>query len=82
MCNKYENKKLFICSVGGMHTYYAVLANNSDEAKKMMVKFINKLYEPFNPPHTIPYDESDICFIDTEGLKEIMIKNNTEIEVL
>jgi hypothetical protein len=65
-----------------MDTDYSVLANDSDEAKKMMVKFINKTYGPFDPPHIIPYNESDIYFIDAESLKEHMIANNTEIEVL
>ena len=82
MCEKYKNKKLFICSVKGLDTDYSVLANDSDEAKKMMVKFVNKTYGPFDPPHIVPYDESDIYFIDAESLKEHMITNNTEIEVL
>ena len=82
MCDKYKNKKLFICSVGGIDTDYSVLANDSDEAKKMMVKFINKIYGPFDPPHIVPYDESDIYCMDIESIKEDMIKNNNDIEVL
>ena len=78
-----ENKKLFICSVKGMTKNYSVLANNSNEAKKMMVEFVNKTYrDNFNHPYITPYSETDIYFIDTEGLKEHMLNNNTEIEVL
>ena len=78
-----ETKKLFICSVKGMTTNYSVLANNSNEAKKMVVELVNKTYRGnFNHQYIIPYSEADIYFIDAEGLKEHMIKNNTEIEVL
>ena len=78
-----ENKKLFICSVKGMTKNYSVLANNSNEAKKMMVESVNKTYrDEFNHPYIAPYSETDIYFIDTEGLKEHMLNNNTEIEVL
>ena len=78
-----ENKKLFICSVKGMDKNYSVLANDSNEAKKMMVEFVNKTYRNnFNHPYITPYSETDIYFIDAEGLKEHMINNNTEIEVL
>ena len=78
-----ETKKIFICSVKGMDTNYSVLANSSNEAKKMVVEFVNKTYKGnFNHPYIIPYSETDIYFIDAEGLKEHMITNNTEIEVL
>ena len=78
-----ENKKLFICSVKGMTTNYSVLANDSNEAKKMMVEFVNKTCrDNFNHPYITPYSETDIYFIDTEGLKEHMINNNNEIESL
>ena len=78
-----ENKKLFICSVKGMNINYSVLANDSNEAKKMVVESVNKTYrDKFNHPYIAPYSETDIYFIDTEGLKEHMLNNNTEIEVL
>ena len=78
-----EAKKLFICSVKGMNTNYSVLANDSNEAKKMVVESVNKTYrDKFNHPYIAPYSETDIYFIDTEGLKEHMLNNNTEIEVL
>lgn len=78
-----ETKKLFICSVKGMNKTYSVLANDSNEAKKMVVELVNKTYRGnFNHPYITPYSEADIYFIDTEGLKEHMINNNNEIESL
>lgn len=78
-----ETKKLFICSVKGMNKTYSVLANDSNEAKKMVVESVNKTYRGnFNHPYITPYRETDIYFIDTEGLKEHMINNNNEIESL
>lgn len=40
-----ETKKLFICSVKGMNKTYSVLANDSNEAKKMVVELVNKTYK-------------------------------------
>ena len=78
-----EPKKLFICSMKGMNKTYSVLANNSNEAKKMVVESVNKTYRGnFNHPYITPYSETDIYFIDTECLKEHMINNNNEIESL
>ena len=78
-----ETKKLFICSVKGMNKNYSVLANDSNEAKKMVAEFVNKTYRGnFNHPYITPYNEADIYFIDAEGLKEHMINNNTELDVL
>ena len=82
MCEKYKNKKIFICHVIGMSNEYSILAKDTEEAKKILVKYLNKTYGPFNPPYTIPFNKTDIYFIDTEGLKEHMLNNNTEIEVL
>ena len=49
----------------------------------MVVELVNKTYRGnFNHPYITPYSEADIYFIDTEGLKEHMINNNTEIELL
>ena len=78
-----ETKKLFICSVKGMNTNYSVLANDSNEAKKMVVEFVNKTYRGnFNHPYIIPYNEADIYCMDIESIKEDMIKESNEIEVL
>lgn len=49
----------------------------------MVVESVNKTYRGnFNHPYITPYSETDIYFIDTEGLKEHMINNNNEIESL
>ena len=78
-----ETKKIFICSVKGMNTNYSVLANSSNEAKKMVVEFVNKTYKGnFNHPYIIPYSEIDIYCMDVESIKEDMIKENNEIELL
>lgn len=50
--------------------------------KKMLVDYLNKTYGPFNPPYTIPYDKNDIYCMDIESIKEDMIKENNEIEIL
>ena len=34
MCDKYKNKKIFICHVYGMNNEYSILAKNDEEAKK------------------------------------------------
>ena len=50
--------------------------------KKMLVNYFNKTYGPFNPLYTIPYDKNDIYCMDIESIKEDMIKENNEIEIL
>ena len=82
MCVKYKDKKIFICHVYGINNEYSVLAKDYEEAKKILVDFLNKTYEPFNPPYTIPYNNADIYCMDIESIKEDMIKENNEIEVL
>ena len=79
---KYKNKKIFICHVYGMNNEYSILAKNDEKAKKMLVNYFNKTYGPFNPPYTIPYDKNDIYCMDIESIKEDMIKENNEIEIL
>ena len=34
MCEKYKDKKIFICHVYGMNSEYSILAKNDEEAKK------------------------------------------------
>jgi hypothetical protein len=78
------DKKLFICFIifsSNAGTNYAVLANNAEEAKKIVVDFINKQYKS-NPPYTVPYTTDDIGFMDVEGLKQIMIDNQETLKVL
>lgn len=82
MCEKYKNKKIFICHVYGMDNEYSILAKNDEEAKKILVDHLNKIYGPFNPPYIIPYDKTDIYCMDIESIKEDMIKENNEIELL
>jgi len=82
MCEKYKNKKIFICHVGGMDNEYSILAKDNEEAKKILVNYLNTSYGPFNRPYTIPYDKNDIYCMDIEHLKEDMIKENNEIELL
>lgn len=82
MCIKYNDKKIFICQVRGINNEYSVLAKDSEEAKKIMVKYVNETYGPFNPPHIVPYDKTDIYCLDVESIKEDMIKENNEIGLL
>ena len=82
MCEKYKNKKIFICRVIGMSNEYSVLAKDTEEAKKILVNYLNKTYGPFNPPYTIPFNKTDIYCMDVESIKEDMIKENNEIELL
>lgn len=82
MCEKYKDKKIFICHVYGTNNEYSILAKDDEEAKKILVDFLNKTYGPFNPPYTIPYNNADIYCMDIESIKEDMIKENNEIEVL
>ena len=82
MCEKCKDKKIFICHVIGMNNEYSILAKNDEEAKKILVDYIIKTYGPFNPPHTIPYNNADIYCIDIESIKENMIKEDNEIELL
>ena len=82
MCDEYKNKKIFICHVYGMDNEYSILAKDDEEAKKILVDFLNKTYGPFNPPHTIPYNNADIYCMDIESIKEDMIKRNNVIELL
>ena len=82
MCVKYKNKKIFICHVYGVDNEYSILAKDDEEAKKILVDFLNKTYKPFNPPYTIPYNNADIYCMDIESIKEDMIKENNEIELL
>ena len=53
-----------------------------DFQKKILVDYINKTYGPFNPPHTVPYNNTDIYCMDIESIKEDMIKEDNEIELL
>lgn len=39
---KYKNKKIFICHVYGMNNEYCILAKSDEEAKKMLVNYLNK----------------------------------------
>lgn len=82
MCEKYKNKKIFICHVCGMDNEYSILAKDDEEVKKLLVDYLNKTYGPFNPPYTIPFNKTDIYCMDIESIKEDMIKENTVIEVL
>ena len=82
MYEKYKNKKIFICHVYRMNNEYSILAKNDEEAKKILVKYLNKTYGPFNPPYTIPYDKTDVYCMDIESIKEDMIKENNVIELL
>ena len=77
-------KKLFICHTfrSDNDTQYAVLADNSEEAKKIVVNFVNKHYEPFTPPYTVPYSSDDIGIMDVESVKQSMIAENSSLEVL
>ena len=82
MREKYKNKKIFICHVIGMRNEYSILAKNDEEAKKILVIYLNKTYGPFNPPYTIPFNKNDIYCLDIESIKEEMIKEDNEIELL
>lgn len=82
MCKKCKDKKIFICHVYGMDNEYSILAKDDEEAKKILVNYLNIAYGPFNPPYTIPYDKNDIYCMDIESIKEDMIKENNEIELL
>ena len=82
MCKKYKDKKIFICHVYGMDNEYSILAKDNEEAKKILVDYLNKTYRPFNPPHIIPFDNNDIYCLDVESIKENMIKENNEIELM
>ena len=83
MCEKYKDKKIFICHVCDMdNEEYSILAKDDEEAKKILVNYLNETYGPFYPPYTIPYDNNDIYCIDIESIKEDMIKENNEIELL
>ena len=81
-CEKYKDKKIFICHVYGMNNEYSILAKNDEEAKKILVNYLNIAYGPFNPPYTIPFNKTDIYCMDIESIKEDMIKENNEIELL
>lgn len=81
-CKKCKDKKIFICHVCGMDNEYSILAKDEEKAKKILVDYLNKIYGPFNPPHTVPYDNGDIYCMDIESIKEDMIKENNEIELL
>ena len=81
MCEKYRDKKIFICHVYRINNEYSILAKDAEEAKKILVDFLNKTYESY-PPYTLPYDNNDIYCMDIESIKEDMIKENTEIELL
>ena len=48
----------------------------------MLVDYLNKTYGPFNPPYTIPFNKTDIYCMDVESIKEEMIKEDNEIELL
>ena len=80
-CKKCKDKKIFICHVYGMNREYSILAKNDEEAKKILVDYLNISYGPFNPPY-IPCDKNDIYCMDIESIKEDMIKENNEIELL
>lgn len=41
---KYKNKKIFICRVIGMNNEYSILAKNDEEAKKILVDYLNNLW--------------------------------------
>lgn len=82
MCNKYKNKKIFICRVGGMDNEYFILAKDNKEAKKILVEHLRKRFGTCLPPHIVPYDEHDIYCVDPESVKEDMIKENNEILLL
>ena len=82
-CEKYKDKKIFICHVCDMdNEEYSILAKDDEEAKKILVNYLNETYGPFNPPYTIPYDKNDIYCMDIESIKEDMIKENNEIKLL
>ena len=82
MCEKYKDKKIFICHVYGMDNEYSILAKDDDECKKIMVNYLNNTYRPFTPPYTVPFNNSDVYCMDIESIKEDMIKENNEIELL
>ena len=45
MCDEYKNKKIFICHVIigiGMYNEYSILAKDDEEAKKILVNYLNK----------------------------------------
>ena len=50
--------------------------------KKILVDYLNNTYRPFNPPYTVPFNNSDVYCMDIESIKEDMIKENNEIELL
>ena len=50
--------------------------------KKILVDYLNNTYRPFNPPYTVPFNNSDVYCMDIESIKEEMIKENNEIELL
>ena len=81
MCEKYKDKKIFICHTYRMDNEYSILAKDDEEAKKILVDFLNKTYESY-PPYTLPYDTNDIYCIDNKSIKEDMIKENNVIELL
>ena len=83
MCEKYKDKKIFICHdiYRKDNEEYSILAKDAEEAKKILVDFLNKTYESY-PPYTLPYDNNDIYCMDIESIKEDMIKENNEIELL
>ena len=79
MCEKSKDKKIFICHVYGMNNEYSILAKDNEECKKIMVNYLNSTYRP---SHTVPYNNDDIYCMDIESIKEDMIKENNEIELL
>ena len=81
-CKKCKDKKIFICHVYGMDNEYSILAKDNEECKKIMVNYLNSTYRPFNPPYTVPFNNSDVYCMDIESIKEDMIKENNEIELL
>ena len=79
MCEKCKDKKIFICHVYGMNNEYSILAKDNEECKKIMVNYLNNTYRP---SHTVPFNNTDVYCMDIESIKEHMLNNNTEIEVL
>ena len=68
MCEIYKDKKIFICHVYGMNNEYSILAKDDEEAKKILVDFLNKTYGSFNLPYTIPYNRTDKLHVITDFL--------------
>ena len=89
------DKKLFICHVFGSDIDYAVLADTTEEAKKIVTDFVNKHYcknlyensatanfEVSSPPYRAQYTINNIVVMDVENVKQNMIDENKMLEVL